>query len=93
MQCVMSIEIVTKEDLQIFRKQLVEDFRDILNQSRKPTNEHPEGYKTAHVRKMLGCSVNKLVALRISKKIRWKKIVGTIYYNKDDVRRLLEEGY
>jgi len=89
----MAIEIVTKEDLQDFRKQLLADFREIINQSRQPVKEHPEGYKTAHVRKMLGCSVNKLVALRISKKIRWKKIVGTIYYNKDDVRRLLEEGY
>jgi len=42
---------------------------------------------------MLGCSVNKLVSLRISRKLRTKKIGGTVYYNKEDIKALLEEGY
>jgi hypothetical protein len=91
----MSVEIVTKEDLQAFRVQLLNDIRELLSQekSEKGDREHIEGYKTSHVRKILGCSVNKLVSLRISRKLRIKKIGGTIYYNKDDIKRLLEEGF
>jgi hypothetical protein len=90
----MGIEIVTKEDLQVFRIQLIEDFKLLLQQQNsKLFNEPIEGYKTSDVRKILGCSVNKLVSLRISKAIRTKKIGGTIYYNKEDVKRLLQEGY
>jgi hypothetical protein len=89
----MPIEIVTKEDLQMLRLQLMEDFRGLLNQHLESANGPIEGYKTTDVRKILGCSVNKLVSLRIARKIRVKKIGGTLYYNKEDVKRLLEEGY
>lgn len=89
----MAFEIVTKEDLQAFRLQLLNDIRTTLTQFEKPTEENEEGYKTARVRKILGCSVNKLVSLRVSRKLRTKKIGGTIYYNREVVKRLLEEGY
>ena len=89
----MAAEIITKEDLHVFRMQLLDDFKLVLQQQLKSSNENIEGYKTVHVRKILGCSVNKLVSLRIAKKLRTKKIGGTIYYNKEDVQRLLKEGY
>jgi len=90
----MSNELVTKQDLQAFRTQLVGDIRVLLqSQGASKTNDSLEGYKTKDVRKILGCSVNKLVSLRIARKIRWKKIGGTVYYNQEDVRRLLEEGF
>jgi hypothetical protein len=89
----MSVEIVTKEDLQLFRIQLVNDFKSLLTQLKPPKKEDSKGYKTADVRKILGCSINKLVSLRVSRQLRTKKIGGTIYYNQEDVRRLLEEGF
>jgi hypothetical protein len=89
----MAVEIVTKDDLQVLRKQLMEDFKAILTQAKPSSQESQEGYKTKHVRKLLGCSNNKLVSLRIARKLRTKKVGGTIYYNKEDVKRLLEEGY
>lgn len=88
----MAVEIVTKDDLFVFRKQLIEDFKSILAQALQP-GESPKGYKSAHVREILGCSVNKLVSLRIARKLRAKKAGGTICYNKEDVKRLLEEGF
>lgn len=33
------------------------------------------------------------MALRIAQKIRVKKVGGTLYYNKQDVKKLVEEGY
>lgn len=89
----MGIDIVTREDLQTFRLQLLEDIKSILQQGKETSSGHVEGYKTANVRKILGCSVNKLVSLRVSRKIRTKKIGGTVYYNKEDVKRLVEEGF
>jgi len=90
----MSVEIVTKEDLQLFRMQLLSDIRAIMTaQNTKSVNQSVEGYKTRDVRKILGCSVNKLISLRIARKIRWKKVGGTVYYNRDDVRKLVDEGF
>ena len=90
----MGVEVVTREDLESFRIQLLTDLRGLIRAelfSRK--DENAQGFKTKDVRKILGCSVNKLVSLRIGRKIRWKKVGGTLYYNKEDVRRLIEEGY
>jgi hypothetical protein len=90
----MSVEIVTKEDLLVLRIQLMNDIKTImLAQQAQSVNQAIEGYRTKDVRKILGCSVNKLVSLRAARKVRWKKIGGTVYYNRDDVRRLVEEGY
>jgi len=88
------MEIVTKEDLQAFRRELLIDVRTIIREEIAGRKENPlQGYKTKDVRNILGCSFNKLVSLRVSRKVRWKKIGGTIYYNRDDVRRLVEEGF
>ena len=85
--------MVTKEDLHLFRMQLLNDIKTIFADSAKVKSDNLQGYKTSEVRKILGCSVNKLVSLRISRKLRTKKVGGTLYYNKDDIRRLVEEGY
>jgi hypothetical protein len=90
----MGVEIVTKEDLQVLRMQLLSDISAILV-ARGKGGPAPagEGYKTKDVRKILGCSINKLVSLRVARKVRWKKIGGTVYYNREDVRRLVDEGF
>lgn len=87
------MEVVTREDLEMFRTQIVNDLKLAISQLKPPATNIEEGYKTLHARKVLGCSVNKLVSLRINRKLRTKKIGGTIYYNKEDIKRLLEEGY
>jgi hypothetical protein len=90
----MNLEQVTKEDLQAFRKQLMNDIKILLqSQNGQSINGGIEGCKTKDVRRILGCSVNKLVSLRVTRKIRWKKIGGTVYYNREDIIRLLEDGY
>ena len=50
-----------------------------------------KGYKTNHVRKILGCSANKLQALRVSGKLPFNKVGETIYYKAEDVQKLLNE--
>ena len=89
----VSVEIVTRGDLEEFRLKLLNDIKAILIARDTSKSQIVEGYKTKDVRKALKCSVNKLVSLRIARKIRSKKVGGTIYYNKEDVRRLVEEGF
>lgn len=89
----MGIDIVTKDDLLVFRNTLLADLKAVIGEAMQQIPESPEGYKTKHVRAILGCSVNKLVALRIARKLRWKKVGGTVYYNKDDVKKLVQDGY
>lgn len=93
MEVCMAVEIVTKEDLQLFRVQLMNDIKEILSERLHAKSESIHGFKTSDVRKILGCSVNKLVSLRIKRNIRTKKIGGTLYYNKDDIKKLVEDGY
>ena len=89
----MAVEIVTKEDLQIFRSRLLEDFRLLLLQQIPKSNESSEGVKTRHARKLLDCSINKLTLLRVTGKIRCKKIGGTLYYNRADITKLVNEDF
>ncbi|MBN8788546.1 MAG: helix-turn-helix domain-containing protein [Terrimonas sp.] len=89
----MSIDFITRNDLEQFRLKITEDISKILKENLRLSNEKPVGYKTTDARKILNCSTNKLVSLRISRRIRTKKIGGTLYYNKDDIKNLLEEGY
>jgi hypothetical protein len=91
----MSVEIISKEDLVEFRTQLLNDLREIIRQEKLATNAivHKNGYKTKHVKAMLQCCANTLNSLRVKRNIRTKKIGGSLYYNPDDIRRILEEGF
>jgi len=88
------VELVTKEDLQAFRTLMLNDIKTLLAEHRiGQFKSEMQGYRTKDVHKILGCCVNKLVSLRTARKIRWKKVGGTIYYNEEDVRKLVEEGF
>ncbi len=83
----MGIEVVTKEDLQQFRMQLLNDIRQLM----KP----PEGIlikpwlKNAEVKQLLNISSNTIQRLRIGGKLRSSKIGGIHYYKFEDIKKLL----
>ena len=83
----MSMEIVTKEDLQIFRVQLMDDIKKLFDTNLKP-EEKPEWIKSAEVRKMLKVSPGTLQNLRISGKINPVKIEGSWYYSIAEIKAL-----
>ena len=90
----MAAEIITREDLQNFRLQLLDELKELVHQIKGETSiSLTEGYKTKHVRKILDCSNGKLQVLRISGKLRCKKIGGTLYYRREDVQKLFNEGF
>lgn len=70
----MAAEIITIDDLQRFRVQLLNDLKEYVHQAKKETIAYSmQGYRTRHVRKILDCSNGKIQALRISGKLRCNK--------------------
>lgn len=87
----MSVEIITKEDLKLFREQLLNDLKEVLNANANP------GYKKTwlkgkEVRQMLNISPNTLQGLRVSGKIRFSRVGGILYYKYEDLQKLLEKS-
>lgn len=89
----MAAEVVTTEDLQHFRLQLLNELKEFLCELvKEKAGTSIEGYKTKQVRQILGCCTNTLQALRVSGKLRCRKVGGRLYYMREDVQKLFEEG-
>lgn len=84
----MAVEIITKEDLQNFRIQLLGDIKQLILPKQSPAVK--QWLKASDVRKFLSISSGKLQTLRISGKLRSSKIGGVHYYRHEDIQQLLE---
>ena len=83
----MSIEVITKDDLQSFRMQLLNDIRQMI--SPQETKLIKPWLKNNEVKKLLGISSNTIQRLRIAGKLRSTKVGGVHYYRYEDIERLL----
>lgn len=83
-------EVVTKDDLREFGLVLLNEIRNIAEKSETKENEDisPEWLKSRAVRKLMDMSPGSLQNLRITGKVRCKKIMGSYYYNKTDLKNL-----
>ncbi|MCW4467669.1 DNA-binding protein [Flavobacterium sp. MFBS3-15] len=81
---------VTKEDLRQFGMLLIGTIRKMIEGSKQAeTGEvEVEWLKARVVRKMLDISAASLQNLRITGKVRFKKVLGSYYYNKNDLLQL-----
>lgn len=84
------MEIVTREDLQAFRLQLLSDIRQLIAASAEKPQK--QWLKNSDVRKLLNVSSNTVQRLRISGKLMSSKIGGVHYYRMEDIERLLNSG-
>lgn len=84
---------VTKEDLRQFGHLLLGTIRKMLEAASAADKEivHPEWLKSRVVRKMLDISPGSLQNLRITGKVRYKKVLGSYYYNKADIFHLFDD--
>ena len=83
----MKIEILTKEDLQSFRLQLLEDISLLLKPN--PANTK-QWLKSSEGRTLLKISPGTLQNLRITGKLSPSKIGGSFYYRMDEIEKLLQ---
>jgi excisionase family DNA binding protein len=87
----MAVEIVTREDLQAFRLQLLADIKQLFLPA--TTKEEKQWLKNEDVCKLLNVSANTVQRLRITGKLKSSKVGGTHYYRYRDIEQLLENGF
>ena len=86
----MLLDILTKEDLSQFKKELLEEIRQILTHEK--TDAERECFRSREVRKKLKISPGTIQNLRITGTLPFKKIGGSIYYRANDVDKMMEGG-
>lgn len=87
-------ENVTKEDLRQFGVMIVSNLRDAIQEilpSGKIVND-PQWLKSKVVRGILDISPGSLQNLRITGKVRFKKVLGSYYYSKEDIEQLFNDN-
>lgn len=86
----MSTAIITPDDLYEFKMELIDEIKKLLqshnNQSVK------RWLKSQEVRELLGISPGTLQNLRINGTIPFTKIGGVLYYDYNEIIRVLEEN-
>lgn len=83
----MSVEVITKEDLQVFRLQLINDLKTLL---RDKQDTKKEWLRSCEVRKLLKVSPGTLQNLRITGKLKSSKIGGIFFYKYSEIEKLLD---
>lgn len=83
----MAIAIITAEDFQLLKQELIQAVKNIIVDS-SPCKK--EWLKSAEVREMLGISATTLQTLRINGTLPYSKFSGTLYYKLADIEGALE---
>lgn len=84
-----TIEFITKEDLEQFKRELFAELKRPSLRTVKGT-EHKAWLKSFEVRKLLGISAGTLQTLRRNGTLRFSKIGGLMYYRYEDIADLME---
>ena len=85
----MVTNIVTVEDLENFRHQLLSDLQKILVE--KEIGPGRKWLKSHEVRRLLRLSPGTLQNLRINGTLPFTKIGGVIFYDYDDIQNMIEK--
>ncbi len=88
----MVFDILTKEDLQQFKKELLEEITQVLKRENSAGSGDKEWLRSREVRKKLDISPGTLQNLRITGILPFKKIGGSMYYRSSDVDKMMEGG-
>lgn len=84
---------ITKDDLRQFGLSLKNEIREIIKKVEvlEQPDLNPGWIKSRKVRAMLDISAGTLQNLRISGKVRHKKVLGSYYYNEEDLKALFTQ--
>jgi hypothetical protein len=81
----MAIEIITKEDLEIFRQTLLNDLKLLMANK----TDSKEWLRCADVRKLLKVSTGTVQNLRITGKLKSQKVGGIHFYKLADIENMI----
>ena len=83
----MAVEIITKEDLMRFKRDLLVELKEI---TKEKTADQPQWIKSPEVRKLLKISSVTLQNLRINGTLPYTKIGGVVYYSLADIEKVMQ---
>ncbi|HEY0653293.1 MAG TPA: helix-turn-helix domain-containing protein [Chryseosolibacter sp.] len=81
-------QIVTLGDLEALKSDLIQEIKSILNKT--TTAPTKKWLKSTEVKKLLGISTGTLQTLRLNGTLSHSKVGGIIFYNHDQILKLLE---
>ncbi|MBM7420160.1 MULTISPECIES: DNA-binding protein [Chryseobacterium] len=87
------MENITNADLKVLKIEIINEFKRIVTEEifRYSSAENEfEWLRSKSIRKIMNIAPATLQNLRISEKIRFKKVMGSYYYNKKDLYKLFE---
>jgi hypothetical protein len=86
-------DMVTKEDLRQFGLELLGNINTLITQMKEVQGEivEQEWIKSKQVRLLMNMSPGSVQNLRVTQKVRFKKILGSYYYNKVDLLKLFTD--
>jgi hypothetical protein len=86
----MAIQVITSDDLQRFREELLNDIKNIFQK------HAPEPYKkwlkSDEVRKLLKVSPGTLQTLRINGTLKFTKLGGILFYDYDHIQKTFTDN-
>lgn len=83
----MSLQILTKDDLQQFKTELFNELKKLISES---PNQPKKWLKSYEVRDLLGISPGTLQNMRQTGTLTASKIGGLMFFNYDDIVKLME---
>ena len=86
----MNVDLITREDLERFKKELLDEIRRYQQYPRKQGQEVRVWLKSYEVRKLLGISAGTLQNLRVNGTLPFTKIGGLIYYRYEEIQKLMD---
>ncbi|WP_282123346.1 helix-turn-helix domain-containing protein [Algibacter mikhailovii] len=86
----MPTSIITTDDLRDFKMEMLSEIKDLLEGSN--SFKEKRYLKSSEVMDLLQVSPGTLQTLRINGTIPYSKIGGIIYYDYEDIQKILEEN-
>jgi hypothetical protein len=83
----MAVTIVTLEDLEQFKKELLTEIEALMR--RNGNAPQKKWLRSQEVKEMLNVSTGTLQNLRINGSIPYTKVGGVLYYDSEDIAKLL----
>lgn len=84
----MIVNIITKEDLQEFKEDLLKDIKNLFNIK---ISEQRLWLRSSEVKKLLNISAGTLQNLRNDGILNYTRVGGTLYYNYKDIEEMLKK--
>ena len=86
----MALQLITPDDLKNLREEILAEVRAMFQKYSPACNN--KWLKSNEVRKLLKISPGTLQTLRVNGTLKYSKVGGIIYYDRDHVQQLLAGG-